>query len=394
MKLADWHNNPLSYLIDPVSHHDFFANYHEQRSLLSVHDQADRFSDLLTLDRIDEIIAYTELPPGSLRMVRQKPPINRKNYTFPNDNIDRGSVIRHYQQGATVVLNQLHYADEKLAHFCAALEQVFSCYVQSNIYLTPKNSQGLPAHYDGHDVFVLQLSGEKSWKLYQKPIDNPYRGEDFKVGKFETGEPVESFILNPGDCLYVPRGLMHEAESMDGESSLHITIGLIVKTWADLMLEAMSEVALNAPEFRRSLPPGFANQNFDRETARSYFEKLRDSFKNNASFDSVFEMFIDNFIRSRGADVRGGILTATEEINPEDRYIRKPFIQFRINEGDDDIVIIFAAGDIHFESAALAGLKQALSGEPFSPDAFADQDSESVKDSIRKLLAFGLIKKL
>lgn len=266
--------------------------------------------------------------------------------------------------------------------------------MQSNIYLTPKNSQGLPAHYDGHDVFVLQLSGEKYWKLYQKPVDNPYRGEDFKVGKYEVGDPVESFILKPGDCLYIPRGLMHEAESTDGESSLHITVGMIVKTWADLMLEAMSEVALNTPEFRHSLPPGFANQDFDRESARRFFEKLRDSFKSRATFDSVFEMFIDNFIRSRGADVRGGILNATKEISATDKFVRKPFIQYRIDESGDDILIIFAAGDIQFETSALAGLKQALSGKPFSLEAFSDQTTETAKDSIKKLLAFGLIQKI
>ena len=56
--------------------------------------------------------------------------------------------------------------------------------------------------------------------------------------------------------------------------SLHITVGLITKTWADLLLESISELALSEPDFRRSLPAGFAAREFDRELARQHFDKL------------------------------------------------------------------------------------------------------------------------
>ena len=46
---------------------------------------------------------------------------------------------------------------------------------------------------------------------------------------------------------------MHDAISVGEKASLHITVGLIVKKWADLMLEALSEVAIKNPKFRRSL---------------------------------------------------------------------------------------------------------------------------------------------
>jgi hypothetical protein len=46
-------------------------------------------------------------------------------------------------------------------------------------------------------------------------------------------------------------------------NDVYFTVGLITKTWADLMLEAVSELALDEPAFRQSLPPGFANRDFD-----------------------------------------------------------------------------------------------------------------------------------
>ena len=68
----------------------------------------------------------------------------------------------------------------------------------------------------------------------------------------------------------------HDAENVGDEPSLHITVGLITKTWADLLLESISELALNEPAFRRSLPAGFANRDFDRDRAGDHFDMLID----------------------------------------------------------------------------------------------------------------------
>ena len=38
--------------------------------------------------------------------------------------------------------------------------------VPANAYVTPPSSRGFSAHYDVHDVFVLQLAGRKRWTVY------------------------------------------------------------------------------------------------------------------------------------------------------------------------------------------------------------------------------------
>ena len=105
----------------------------------------------------------------------------------------------------------------------------------------------------------------------------------------------------------MPRGLMHDAENVGDEPSLHITVGLITKTWADLLLESISELALTAPDFRRSLPAGFANRDFDREAARGHFDKLIRQIADGAGMDSAFDLLADNFIRGRRPNVSGVI---------------------------------------------------------------------------------------
>lgn len=383
--------DPLSHLISPISKPEFFKTYHEKEALLSKHNDANRFHGLLSIDRIDEIIASTELPPSSLDMVRKEPPIERSYYTFKNGNIDRGAVIRHYQEGATIILPQLHLADEILAKFCRSLENVFSSHVQTNIYLTPGSSQGFNTHFDDHDVFVIQLSGIKKWRLYQKPIDNPYRGESFNTKDYKAGELQKEFELKEGECVYIPRGLMHDAISVGEKASLHITVGLIVKKWADLMLEALSEVAIRNPKFRRSLPPGFARPGYNNKSAKIYFEKLINEFQKNSNFDEVFEVIKENFIRERTPNLRGSLIGSSSNFLKERLYIRRPNLQAKLKRDELEAVIICGGGDLRFELKAYKVLQVVLSGEPFSAASLSDSEADSTLEMIKKLTAFGII---
>ena len=383
--------DPLSYLISPISKTEFFKTYHEKEALLSKHNDANRFHGLLSIDRIDEIIASTELPPSSLDMVRKEPPIERSYYTFKNGNIDRGAVIRHYQEGATIILPQLHLADEILAKFCRSLENVFSSHVQTNIYLTPGSSQGFNTHFDDHDVFVIQLSGTKKWRLYQKPIDNPYRGESFNTKDYKAGELQKEFELKEGECVYIPRGLMHDAISVGEKASLHITVGLIVKKWADLMLEALSEVAIRNPRFRRSLPPGFARPGYNNKSAKIYFDELINEFQKNSNFDKVFEVIKENFIRERTPNLRGSLIDTSSNFLKERLYIRRPNLQAKLKRDELETVIICGGGDLRFELKAYKVLQVILSGEPFSAASLGDSEDGSTLDMIKKLIAFGII---
>jgi len=383
--------DPLSYLISPVSKTEFFKTYHEKEALLSKHNDANKFNGLLSIDRIDEIIASTELPPSSLDMVRKEPPIERSYYTFKNGNIDRGAVIRHYQEGATIILPQLHLADEILAKFCRSLENVFSSHVQTNIYLTPGSSQGFNTHFDDHDVFVIQLSGTKKWRLYQRPIDNPYRGESFNTKDYKAGELQKEFELKEGECVYIPRGLMHDATSVGEKASLHITVGLIVKKWADLMLEALSEVAIRNPRFRRSLPPGFARPGYNNKSAKIYFDELINEFQKNSNFDKVFEVIKENFIRERTPNLRGSLIDTSSNLPKERLYIRRPNLQAKLKRDELETVIICGGGDLRFELKAYKVLQVILSGEPFSAASLGDSEDGSTLDMIKKLTAFGII---
>ncbi|WP_262919770.1 cupin domain-containing protein [Niabella hibiscisoli] len=127
----------------------------------------------------------------------------------------------------------------------------FNAPVQANLYITPNKSQGFNPHWDTHDVFVLQISGTKTWHLYGFEKELPTKNQSF-VSKDYKKEPIQTIQLSPGDFLYVPRGYVHDAMADDGISS-HITIGVLSFTWARYFNEIFPQLE-EFKEFREAVP--------------------------------------------------------------------------------------------------------------------------------------------
>ena len=258
----------LTRLLAPITVREFFADYYEKKPLLIRRRAPSYFGDLLTLADVDRVLTTGHLRPGQIDVVNAgaAEPIKGKDFATPSGVVDPARVAGLFANGATIIFQRLNHSVPRLAEFCAGLEAEFTQPFQMNVYLTPPRSQGFKRHYDTHDVFVIQVIGSKQWKLYGTPVELPLAGHSFDSDKQDAGPLSRSFRLKQGDVLYVPRGLVHDAVST-GETSLHITVGVLSYTWADMMADTVSAVCRSDLRFRRSLPAGFAHATFN-ATAR------------------------------------------------------------------------------------------------------------------------------
>jgi hypothetical protein len=94
----------------------------------------------------------------------------------------------------------------------------------------------LPRHCDSTDVIVLQIFGNRRWRLQRN--SDPPRGLYAQVrsssrrrngwsAAFARASPTVS--LKPGSALYVPRGWWHETRSASHSFALVITVGAAKK---------------------------------------------------------------------------------------------------------------------------------------------------------------------
>jgi bifunctional lysine-specific demethylase and histidyl-hydroxylase NO66 len=173
-----------------------------------------------------------------------------------DDVIQPNRVLELYDDGATMVLQGLQLTDPALGRAANNVALALDQPVQINAYLTPANAHGLELHFDFHDVFVLQLDGSKRWRVWE-PL--PRTRDPVKTRARiplptldELGEPLLDLTLTTGDCLYLPRGFPHAAETIDAASA-HLTVGLLAITWQRTVRHAV-DAAVEAGELTASVP--------------------------------------------------------------------------------------------------------------------------------------------
>ncbi|HZD38237.1 MAG TPA: cupin domain-containing protein [Actinomycetes bacterium] len=236
----------------------FLRDHWSQAPLYRPRSDPDGFADLFTIADVDHLVATAALRIPAFRMVRGGAELPPPSYTRSgrvgskpiDDLVDPGKVYRHFDRGATIVLQSLHRYWLPLTRLCRDLERSLTHPVQVNAYVTPPSSRGLGLHADGHDVFVLQVGGRKRWEVYR-----PGHRDDPKA----PGERLLDVVLEPGDCLYVPVGFPH-AVWTERSASAHLTVGVLTYKWHELLRQAVLQVLDDEPAFSQALPPGFADE--------------------------------------------------------------------------------------------------------------------------------------
>lgn len=265
----DWY----AWLIDPLTTAAFERDYYEQRILHIRRRGSPYYAELLSTTDLDVVLGTHAAGHRDIKLVRGEGDVAPREYTNDAGRVQPLEVARHFDDGATVIFNQLHTRVPALARLCVALGRRFSSRVQTNVYLTPPDAQGFAPHWDTHDVFVLQISGAKRWSIYDTRVKLPLRGQRFERGT-PPGDVSDEFELGPGSAVYLPRGLMHAARSTD-QPSLHVTLGLTAFTWAEFLVESVTAAALEEESLRRNLPIEFAREGFPAaERKRLFGEKL------------------------------------------------------------------------------------------------------------------------
>jgi hypothetical protein len=362
----------FEWLIDPIPPETFFKRYYERKPLLIRGKDPAKFASLLSVEAIDRYLAGSVLFYPDVFMVDAARELKAEDYCFPDagGRLDLPRTYQLFDTGSTLSLSQLHERIPELAALCRSVERIFSSHFQTNIYLSPRNAQGFKTHYDSHDVFALQVAGSKHWTLYESGetgVELPLQGQGFDPERHVPGPVTEELTISAGDVLYCPRGVFHSARSTE-DVSLHITLGMMGRTWADVMIEAISEACLASPAFRAHLPVGFANPGFDMRDAEATFASLVETFACNARLIPILERFRESFVTSRRPAFQGCLqeLDSAPQVAADSRLVARPHLVHLQYEEGDKLVILFGSTQITLPSFTHEAVRFALSGEPFS----------------------------
>jgi hypothetical protein len=290
-------------------------------------------------------------------------------------------VLEEWERGATIVLQGLHLHRPELGAFCRSLERTLGHPAQVNAYYTPRAAQGLPVHHDTHDVFVLQVSGEKRWLVYEPALELPLRNQKYTAELGGPGEPVHDLVLRPGDMLYLPRGWLHEALTSDSDS-LHLTVGVNVATWLDAFKAALEECG-DELGFRRSVRDGVVDE-------------LVELLRGRLTTDAVERRAAQKLARTR-RPIRDGQLSqlrAVEELDVDTEVEVRGTVLVHASEHNGSFELTFDGKEVAFPARIRDEVSWVLErDDPFTAaDLPGDLDDESRLVLVRRLVREGVLR--
>jgi lysine-specific demethylase/histidyl-hydroxylase NO66 len=295
--------------------------------------------------------------------------------------IDPTSLLEHYRQGATIVLESLHRYWPRLTRFCRQLEMDLGHPVQVNAYLTPAGAQGFARHSDSHDVFVLQTGGLKRWMVY--PPDDSDE---------EQREPVIQTELRPGDCLYIPEGWPHAA-STNEVASAHLTVGILSRS-RDVLVDEIIALARHNRTTSDRLPVRPAED--EAQLAMMIDEEI-DELRvrlDKLDRDELLHRTLRRLATTRHEVMSGQFLQIDDLARIDDaaRVRVKESAVFRIWQTGADVNLLLADRELRlpgFAEPALQAIREAEEFEVGDLAPFLDQGSRLVL--VRRLVREGLL---
>ncbi len=232
----------------------FFSEYWEQRPFHVSRNKLDHFSGYICVADVESLISNTALHFPGVQLSGGAPGLIPEHYLDANERIVPTRLLQAHADGATIVMSKAHEIHAPLAHLKRTMQSALELECQTNVYLSQAGQSGFNPHYDAHDVLILQVEGCKSFRFYGHGPYLPLSSERFDAERDLPGSESSAVRLEPGDTLYIPRGMMHDAIADGDTSSLHITLGVYAVTWLDLLQKLLNLKTGDSRKLRQSIP--------------------------------------------------------------------------------------------------------------------------------------------
>lgn len=199
-------NAPLA-LLNQLSPEQFLAEYWHKKPLL-IRQAIPDFNGFLTPNELAGLACESDIRARIIQeeqgtwQVKDGPFEDKDFIKLPEKNWSLlVQNVNHFLPEAAKLLDQFNF----IPH--ARLDDLMVSYA-------PKGGS-VGAHVDSYDVFLLQGSGTRRWKINEQP--NLSLVENAPIKLLQHFEATQEWTLAPGDMLYLPPNIAHHGISEDDE---------------------------------------------------------------------------------------------------------------------------------------------------------------------------------
>ncbi|NVJ61925.1 MAG: hypothetical protein HWE27_16155 [Gammaproteobacteria bacterium] len=246
----------INWLLGDTNDSEFFNHYWEKKPQYFHGTIKKDLESFLNLNDFKQLLKSNRINPKQLSVfTNQALEKDIRKYYLSNNCLNTYNIYKDFKQHkSTICFRNPELINANIKLLTQSLSRIFYSEVTTALFHSPKDSIGLDVHFDYYNAMILQVTGRKRWRLYDFVVDKPCKESDrIKLHHEKLGRPIIDVTLEPGDVLYVPRGMPHKPECEDSDS-LHLTVGITTHTWANTFDRVIEKLRNDNVLLRESLP--------------------------------------------------------------------------------------------------------------------------------------------
>lgn len=191
--------------------------------------------------------------------------------------------------GWTLLVQSVDHWIPEVAELLAHFDFLPSWRIDDIMISYATDGGGVGPHFDNYDVFLLQGSGRREWRLGQHCNDDSELRPTSDLRLLSEFQEHSRRVLEAGDILYVPPGTAHWGTAL-GDDCITLSVGFRAPSSADILSRWADEVIgqLSASERYRDLPTTLAQGNW---LSDAHIAALRDLLQAKLDDNSLIKSF-------------------------------------------------------------------------------------------------------
>lgn len=187
---------------------------------------------------IEDILALAQGEEAEARLIEQ----SVSNPSLPEWKLTHGpldALPARSERNWTVLVQGLNLLLEPAARLLDQFRFIPDARLDDLMVSYATDGGGVGPHFDSYDVFLLQMHGQRRWRISAQTDLSLQPDMPLKI--LRNFQPEAEFILNPGDMLYLPPRYAHDGVAI-GECTT-LSIGFRSPTAAELLSSVLHQLA-------------------------------------------------------------------------------------------------------------------------------------------------------
>ncbi|RZI70829.1 MAG: cupin domain-containing protein [Variovorax sp.] len=210
-----------------------FMRRHWQKKPLLVRQAVPAMQAPMTRAALFDLAARDDVES---RLIRQGP----KGWALRHGPLPRRALPPVTQAGWTMLVQGVDTHDDHVHTLLQQFRFLPDARLDDLMISYASDGGGVGAHFDSYDVFLLQASGRRRWSISRQQDLTLQQGVPLKI--LEHFVPEETFVLEPGDMLYLPPRYAHDGVAI-GQDCMTCSIGLRSPAADELAADLLVRIA-------------------------------------------------------------------------------------------------------------------------------------------------------